>query len=57
MATKAFNQAVDMYCASDDVGCRVWVAQALKIAHCCDDEGKLERLLHKQLVKLQLGPM
>ena len=55
MATKAFNHAVDLYCAGEDAACRAWVADALKVAHHCDDGGVLEKTLHSKLAQLQLG--
>jgi len=54
IATRSFNHAVDLYCASDEDGCKNWAAKALSIAHYCSDEGALERLLQSKLVALKL---
>ncbi|KAE8452848.1 hypothetical protein EG329_013120 [Mollisiaceae sp. DMI_Dod_QoI] len=53
IATKAFNHAIDLYCAGADEGCRDWAGRALNIAHYCTDGGSLEKLLQSKLVGLK----
>lgn len=38
LATTTFNRAIDFYCASDDVRCKLWAEKALAIAAIFDDE-------------------
>ncbi len=52
VATRAFNHAVDLYCAGDDAACQRWAAKAINVAHYCPDDGILERLLQSKLVQL-----
>jgi hypothetical protein len=56
IATRSFNYAVDLYCASDDHGCKNWAGKALNIAHYCTDTGALERTLQSKLAVLKLDP-
>jgi hypothetical protein len=52
---KAFNHAIDLFCYEDDVASKRWIAKALEIAHCCADDGALERVLHDKLVQMRFG--
>jgi hypothetical protein len=45
LATSAFNRAVDLYCASDDDGCRLWAENALSVAGVSKDTEGLHKLL------------
>ena len=45
LATTAFNRSVDMYCASDDDGCRLWAEKALGLAQTSDETDSLYRTL------------
>lgn len=56
MATRAFNHAIDLYCAGEDEGCKNWAGRALNIAHYCADEGALERQLQNKLIGLKFDP-
>ncbi|TAQ83981.1 hypothetical protein B7494_g7694 [Chlorociboria aeruginascens] len=53
VCTRAFNHAVDLYCAGDDNASRAWAEKALNIAHLCRDNGSLERLLQSKFVGLK----
>ena len=44
---------MDLYCHGDDDGCHKWAGKAINIAHYCEDEGALERLLQTKLMSLQ----
>lgn len=54
IATRSFNYAVDLYCAGDEDGCKIWAAKALNIAHYYSDEGALEKQLQSKLMALKL---
>ncbi|KAF2090252.1 SPO22-domain-containing protein [Saccharata proteae CBS 121410] len=48
LATTVFNRAVDLYCANDDGGCRLWAEKALGLAVLVVDGGALHRLLQQK---------
>lgn len=54
MATTAFNHGLDSFGMNLDTNFREWMAQAINLAHCCDDEGALERTLQKSYASLKL---
>ncbi|KAI9055545.1 hypothetical protein LZ554_000492 [Drepanopeziza brunnea f. sp. 'monogermtubi'] len=53
VAAKAFNHAVDFYCAGEDERSKNWADKALNIAQHCADGGALVRLLQSKLVELK----
>ncbi|KAG9248179.1 meiosis protein SPO22/ZIP4 like-domain-containing protein [Calycina marina] len=53
IVTRAFNHAVDLYCASKDQECLSWAQRALGIAQYYPDNGGLKRLLENRLAGLQ----
>lgn len=53
VAARAFNHAVDLYCADQDDACRNWVGKAFNIAHFCSDDGALERTLQSKFLGLK----
>ena len=48
LAATAFNRAIDFYCASQDVPCRVWVEKALALSNLCEDGGTLHEVLQEK---------
>ncbi|MCJ1227176.1 hypothetical protein MMC12_003831 [Toensbergia leucococca] len=53
LATTAFNQGVDFYCASQDSACRRWTEKALSIASLSNDGGALHQLLQTKYLGLK----
>ena len=47
LATTAFNRGVDLYCAHDEPGARLWAEQAIMLAGCAADGGRLLACLQK----------
>ena len=45
LATTAFNRAIDFYCTSQDVKCRLWAERAIILSSLCDDRGTLHEIL------------
>lgn len=54
IVTRAFNYAIDLYCAQDEIGCKNWAGKALNVVHYCSDQGALERLLQSKWALLRL---
>ena len=55
MVTRAYNFAIDYYCAENFEACQVWAAKALRLAHYMPDNGVLEHLLQGKYAELTLG--
>ena len=48
LATTAFNRAIDFYCTSEDVLCRLWAGKALALSNLCEDGGALHEVLQQK---------
>ena len=48
LATTAFNRAIDFYCTSQDVTCRLWAEKALTLSNLCEDRGALHEVLQQK---------
>ncbi|KAI9690965.1 MAG: hypothetical protein M1822_008585 [Bathelium mastoideum] len=55
LATTAFNRSVDLYCASDDDGCRLWAAKALGLAKASVETEALYAMLQSKYSGLRWG--
>ena len=48
LASTAFNRAIDFYCISQDVACRLWAEKALALSNLCEDGGALHEVLQQK---------
>ncbi|KAI9695204.1 MAG: hypothetical protein M1820_008840 [Bogoriella megaspora] len=48
LTTSSFNHAIDLYCASDDGGCRLWAEKALMLAKANEATTGLHRILESK---------
>lgn len=56
LATTAFNRAIDFYCTSQDVPCRLWAEKALALSNLCEDGGALHEILQQKYQGLLWQP-
>ncbi|KAK5241548.1 sporulation-specific protein 22, partial [Cryomyces antarcticus] len=52
LAATAFNRGVDLYCASDNAGCKLWAEKSLAVAAVAEDGGLLHRTLQAKYSRL-----
>lgn len=52
-ASAAYNHSIDLWGRDEDEACRWWAQRAMKMAHCCGDEGQLEAVLQAKYVNLR----
>lgn len=53
LATTAFNHAVDLFCAHDNVGSRPWAEHALGLAMAAGEDTGLHTALHAKWLRMQ----
>ncbi|KAF6237882.1 hypothetical protein HO173_004083 [Letharia columbiana] len=56
LATTTFNRAIDFYCTSQDVPCRLWAEKALALSNLCEDGGALHEVLQQKYQGLSWHP-
>lgn len=49
----SWNHAIDLYEVGKDEECKKWSMKAINLAHYCQDEGRLEKLLQGNLTTLR----
>lgn len=54
LASTAFNHAVDLYCASDEEGCRTWAEKALNLAMASPSRSGVHAAMQGSWMKLNL---
>ena len=53
----SFNHAIDCYGTHETERAREWATRAIELAHFCNDQGGLERLMRKKFSSMKFDQM